>query len=646
MSLESTNRIKSIIEGINVKTGCIHLDLKSAAKYLRHCYGGSTGSEDITAYDTDEDFESVNVLKAILNASNNALGVQHTNLTSAIQALCDGYVLVPPLYSFGITSDLHIQYATGYTDFQRALNYFDKKSLPFSCVCGDLTWAAKMVNASQYTSEWKGGLEDYKDIKGDRLVYAMGGNHETYVATYNTTTKTWSSVGSDFDVDFWKENTGNEPFYTVSNQPDDEATHNVCNPNLPDSDVFIMVSIKQASAPNLFFTAADGEDEFAWLQTVLEKNKNKRCYVFFHEHDNLDRTADPFQIYPAGISEKTEQGKAFIDLMRAYPNVIWIHGHTHTTFQEEYPPVMTVAERGYKSINVPSLQGPRKYDESTGEFVGMGAESEGYIVDVYEGFIVLKCLDFTTVNQDGTGEATVMEVYVLDTTLTIDAMPEHIEATFVQGDIEIYDGDTLDKLKPLLTVNVVYDDGTVVKTTDYKLSGTLTAGSSTITVSYLDMTTTFVVNVLSSSFTNQIPISVDASGNLYVGTNGEKGYKENHRLSSSGAESANTGTDITGFIPIAQGDILRFKDCQIVSAGSYERIFFYKKDKTRIGYVNPSTNATIVWPCTFDANNYLTSITCTPPSNESFNLSEVGFVRICATNIDVNSIITVNEEIE
>ena len=173
-----------------------------------------------------------------------------------------------------------------------------------------------MVNAEQYTTAWKGGLSDYTDIKGDRLVYAIGGNHECYTATYDAANAKWTSVETGLDADLWIESTGCELFYTVSSEPDNTTTHNVYNSTIPDTDVFIMLSIKNASAPNLFFTSEDGEDEFVWLQNTLEANKNKRCYVFFHEHDNLDKTADPYYAYPYGISENTKQGKAFIDLMK------------------------------------------------------------------------------------------------------------------------------------------------------------------------------------------------------------------------------------------------------------------------------------------------------------------------------------------
>ena len=418
MGMKSAARIRALLNTLRVKTGYNHLDLKSAAQYLVTRFGGPVGSDTVTEYDTSESFETVNTLRAVLNSVNRATAKNHTDVTAAMQTLWDGYAPAAPIYSFGLISDIHLQYATGCSDFRRALAYFDLQGLPFSCVCGDLTWAGTMVNADKYTTEWKGGLADYKDLAGGRQIYAIGGNHECYTATYDVAAQTWSSADTGLDVEAFRENTGCEPFYTVSSAPDDEASHNVHCSVLPDTDVFIMLSIKQSTAPNLFFTADDGEDEFAWLQNTLEANKNKRCFVFFHEHDNLDQTADPFYSYPYGISESTEQGRAFIELMRSYPNVIWFHGHTHNTFEADHPSVATATARGYKSVNIPSLQGPRKFSEA-GDFTTL--ISEGYIVDVYADCIVLRALDFNAVGADGTGAATEMEAYALDTTLqTID----------------------------------------------------------------------------------------------------------------------------------------------------------------------------------------------------------------------------------
>lgn len=72
---------------------------------------------------------------------------------------------------------------------------------------------------------------------------------------------------------------------------------------------------------------------------------------------------------------------------------------------------------------------------------------------------------------------------------------ESITAVFVQGDTVIYDTDSLDDLKPMLTVTAHYDDGTSATVTAYTMSGTLTVGTSTITVSYGGKTATFDVAV-------------------------------------------------------------------------------------------------------------------------------------------------------
>ena len=61
----------------------------------------------------------------------------------------------------------------------------------------------------------------------------------------------------------------------------------------------------------------------------------------------------------------------------------------------------------------------------------------------------------------------------------------------------VYNTDSLDSLKDDLVVTAHYSDSTtkVLKNSDYTLSGTLTAGTSTVSVHYGDLTTTFTVTV-------------------------------------------------------------------------------------------------------------------------------------------------------
>ena len=87
---------------------------------------------------------------------------------------------------------------------------------------------------------------------------------------------------------------------------------------------------------------------------------------------------------------------------------------------------------------------------------------------------------------------------------------DHITAVYTQSGT-VYDTDSLDSLKTDLVVTAVYEGGNTetVPAANYTLSGTLTAGTSTITVSYGGKTTIFDVTV-----TEHVPVeNFDRIGN-------------------------------------------------------------------------------------------------------------------------------------
>lgn len=100
-----------------------------------------------------------------------------------------------------------------------------------------------------------------------------------------------------------------------------------------------------------------------------------------------------------------------------------------------------------------------------------------------------------------------------------------------------------------------------------------------------------------ATYTNQIPISTDASGNVYNGV----GYKVGARSNSNGEIVDLTGGSnppfATGFIPCKQGDIIRLKNCYIhatpIDGDSYKALYgdvgpwglrfgLYKSDKSML----------------------------------------------------------------
>ena len=94
---------------------------------------------------------------------------------------------------------------------------------------------------------------------------------------------------------------------------------------------------------------------------------------------------------------------------------------------------------------------------------------------------------------------------------------DSISAAFTQGSAVIYDTDSLDTLKQYLTVTANYSDGTSATVTDYTLSGTLTAGTSTITVSYRDKSIKYEVIGNSGSSTHFVMLNA-ITGEISVST--------------------------------------------------------------------------------------------------------------------------------
>ena len=116
-----------------------------------------------------------------------------------------------------------------------------------------------------------------------------------------------------------------------------------------------------------------------------------------------------------------------------------------------------------------------------------------------------------------------------------------ISAVFAQGSNIIYDTDNLSVLRQYLTVTAHYDDSTSAVVTTYTLSGTLTTGNSTITVSYGGQSTTFVVVVTHyEEPSQQYLYDWDLTQSLI-----DRVQNASLTLSASGASQDSTGLHIT-----------------------------------------------------------------------------------------------------
>ena len=143
------------------------------------------------------------------------------------------------------------------------------------------------------------------------------------------------------------------------------------------------------------------------------------------------------------------------------------------------------------------------------------------------------------------------------------------------------------------------------------------------------------------NYTNWIRNSIDSDGAPY---NGGKGYKENYRINSSGAEVAYNNHYITGFIPIKSNDVLRFKNMDYLGDTNQTQICVYNTDFTRktSSYHGTNNLPSDAWSPVYRDDGQVKQLTF--PS--VLGGSSPVYIRICAIRITDESIITINEEID
>ena len=284
-------------------------------------------------------------------------------------------------YSFGALSDPHVQYDTAQADFEAALKYLNEtEDVDFTCICGDLTVNGTDAELTQY----KGYVDSYSP---NTPVYAVFGNHDTYQGLYNNTQK---YTGQPFNYTF---------------------THG--------NDVFIMVGniSGYSGAIGTLFTKAT----LQWLYEQLEANRNKRCFLFQHIL-SAKGSGDALNVYPH-TKLSGDEATVFESLLSHYKNVVWFHGHSHFKFYLQYGNDIANIDKvfGTWSVHIPSLSVPR--DVAGSSYSTIYAESEGYVVDVYENGIHLRGRDFVK------GEFLPIASYWLDTTLQTVAAGTYTDST-------------------------------------------------------------------------------------------------------------------------------------------------------------------------------------------------------------------------
>lgn len=308
-------------------------------------------------------------------------------------------------YGFLCVSDTHIDGSSesqdSQADFVRAIKYAENDpGIAFTAICGDIV---DHSGASNYFFET---FQNLKNKYATKPVYAITGNHESNNG--GTVTHVDEAVIQQYFE---------RPLYY-------SFTHG--------DDVFIMLGTYGWSGSYPLFKR-DGTDEveLKFLQTTLEANRNKRCFVFFHVLSSIEGdSGEPYpDFYGDDLFDKYDsthdlQRECFLSMLRHYKNTIWFHGHSHARFQlQEVADTNNYSEQcRYKSVHIPSLSKPTKQGDD-GVGVQDTTESQGYVVDVYPDGIHLRGRDFVA------GEFLPIASYWIDTTLQTVAAGTYTDST-------------------------------------------------------------------------------------------------------------------------------------------------------------------------------------------------------------------------
>ena len=306
-----------------------------------------------------------------------------------------------PNYSFGLISDVHLGKSADpneQEDFRRALRFFNgnidngtETSTPeergsgeglsnFICVIGDIADTGTDAQLTEYT--------DLISIYSPETpVYTLAGNHDAYSGDINSN---------------WETITGRNPNFVL--------THND-NAAIGENDVFIFVSVHSYSSTHITNHGLFSKETLLWLYQQLETYRNKRCFIFQHVRPT-NGSGNAYGVYTYNIWLTSDEGTVFFEeLMNHYKNTIFFHGHSHLRFQFQDSSVNTAKMANYsynvpasggrpsqafRSVHVPSVACIRQSDKGldSGNPTYLYYGSEGYKVDVYDSFIILKGRDF------------------------------------------------------------------------------------------------------------------------------------------------------------------------------------------------------------------------------------------------------------
>lgn len=264
-------------------------------------------------------------------------------------------------YSFGLLSDIHIDTDTAdqsysISDFTSALTLFNSTdTIQHIVISGDIVKNGVLSEMETFRS-----LVNAQSLP----VYCCRGNHDTY---------------SECTLDNWKK-------YI---EPNGLYYEKVIN-----GDAYLFLGMIMEDVANPF-----NELSLEWLEERLEYYRDQRVFLF--QHIFIGETGNAGNMYPYSegmLNTEGTTGGKLIKLLKHYRNVVHFSGHSHLDFSlERVSPYANCAIRTDElchRVHTPSGSKPRQNDTDNPEDLYTNyAGGEGYVIDVYNDYIILKGFD-------------------------------------------------------------------------------------------------------------------------------------------------------------------------------------------------------------------------------------------------------------
>lgn len=281
-------------------------------------------------------------------------------------------------YTFEALSDIHIQVDNSYwtlskTHFANALEVAAKRDVDFMTISGDMVNGYSLSNLK---AEYPQYLELIAKSNYNNPIYETNGNHEM-------------KGGSNAEnLALYKQYTGlNSTTGAVQSNPYYEKTIN--------GDHYIFLVLELSGSPNESseFTTA----QLDWFEGLLKKYSGDGHKIIVNQHALIrgygagDNKVTPY--YGGALRQDYAEVKRLMSLMEQYPDIIMMNGHSHIDFKYGYNFDNENGKTCY-TVHIPSTSSTTHPNSSgTTDYIMDVNSSQGYLVDVYDDYVILNGTD-------------------------------------------------------------------------------------------------------------------------------------------------------------------------------------------------------------------------------------------------------------